>query len=178
MPTKVTIAWALAFLPVVGLAQFSTPRCDSAALSFAEKNGKTIGYKLTKKKAGGLALLAVGAFADGVLQGYEFDGRTSFERKWGASPTGFWGSRSWAKRYRNGDPAQGLSHPVYQHLPVFDFYHVGKFVANYATVSGGLLLGVGGQLKNKSVWHWLLDGALAWGTCSAARQVGLWWIRN
>lgn len=136
------------------------------------------GYKITKLKLAGLGLVALGGAANGMLQGYEFDGRASFERKWGKSQTGFWGSLSWTKRYRDGNPAYGLAHPAYVVLPVADFYHVTQVVHHHSLVTGGVLVGIGGGFSRQKWWHYLIDIGLSAAVNSTAQAAGLWWIRN
>ena len=138
----------------------------------------TKGYKVTKWKGAGLVMVAVGGFTNGMLQGYEFDGRRSFERKWGKSPTGFWGSLSWAQRYVDGDPANGVKNLRYQHLPVLDFYHVTQITHHHALVTGGIFVGIGGAKSNKKWWHYAMDVALSAAVNSASQSAGLYWIRN
>ena len=130
------------------------------ALSFelpADPLFKVGSYPVTKLKVAGLAIIAIGGAANGAAQGYYYDGGTSFERIWGASPNGFWGSQSWRKRYRNGEPALGLAHPAYSILPVFDFNHSAQFIANHATYTGGIVLGIGSMKSNGKWWHYALD---------------------
>lgn len=45
-----------------------------------------------------ILLLIIASVADGFVEGYEFDGRMFFEKKFGADPTGFWGSKSWENK--------------------------------------------------------------------------------
>lgn len=54
-------------------------------------------YKVTKAKVAGWGITAVGGALDGMLEGYAFDGRKSFERKHGVSKYGYFGSESWRK---------------------------------------------------------------------------------
>jgi hypothetical protein len=65
-------------------------------------------YKITRTKIVGWSLIAVGSAFDGLLEGYLHDGRTSFERKWNVSKTGFWGSESWRFVYVGGNPEKGF----------------------------------------------------------------------
>ena len=52
------------------------------------------GYKV---KWGASGVIGFASVVDGVVEGYEFDGRLSFERKWGVDAFGFWGSKSWVR---------------------------------------------------------------------------------
>ena len=136
------------------------------------------GYKIKKLKLAGLALVAVGGFTNGLLQGYEFDGRTSFERKWGASPTGFWGSLSWTQRYVDGNPAYGVKSLAYRYLPVPDFYHVTQITHHHALVTGGIFVGIGAARSNRRWEHYALDLLVSAVVNSAAQSAGLYYIRN
>jgi len=135
-------------------------------------------YQFTKLKAAGLLGIAVGAIANGAAQGYYYDGGTSFERMFGANPAGFFGSQSWRKRYRDGDPAHGLAHPAYSILPVFDFNHTAQFIANHATYSGGIVLGIGSMKYNRKWWHYALDFSAATATNVLFRAAALNAIRK
>lgn len=61
-------------------------------------------YKITNTKLIGWSVCIWAGLVDGVLEGYGFDGRRSFERKFGADPDGYFGSRSWAKAYPDKNP--------------------------------------------------------------------------
>jgi hypothetical protein len=139
---------------------------------------KIKGYELTKTKAVGLALVAIGGITNGMLQGYEFDGRMSFERKYNVDPRGYWGSQSWARRYRDFNPAHGLAHPAYKHLPVFDFYHTAQIIHHHSLVTGGIIVGISSAYTNKKWWHYGLDLAASTFINSASQSIGLRWIRK
>jgi len=46
-------------------------------------------YRITLDKIAGWSTSAIGGAIDGVVEGYEFDGRQSFERKYGVLPVSF-----------------------------------------------------------------------------------------
>lgn len=52
-------------------------------------------YQWSKEKWCSLGVTAAAGFVDGTVNGFEFDGRKSFERKWNVRPISFFGSRSW-----------------------------------------------------------------------------------
>ena len=122
-------------------------------------------YKVTKTKIIGWTVLASAGFIDGMVEGYEFDGRTSFERKFGADPNGFWGSQSW----RNKDNWYA------KQFGVFDFYHVADDFRKLGYISGGVLITLG----EKQNWkHLLIDVGVGLLVSSGAKRSGLHYIRN
>jgi len=122
-------------------------------------------YKVSKTKIIGWTVLASAGFVDGMVEGYEFDGRTSFERKFGADPNGFWGSQSW----RNKDNWYA------QNFGVWDFYHVADDYRKIGYISGGVLITLGEKQKPG---HLLLDVAIGLVVSAGAKRIGLNYIRN
>jgi len=122
-------------------------------------------YKITKNKVIGWSILATAGFVDGVVEGYEFDGRTSFERKFGADPNGFWGSQSW----RNKDNWYA------RNFGVWDFYHVADDYRKLGYITGGVVITLGEKQKPE---HILIDLAASFLISGAAKRVGMNWIRN
>lgn len=127
------------------------------------------GYQVNNEKVFGWCALSLAGAVDGICEGYEFDGRTSFQRKYGVSATGAFGSRSWANKDANR---------FYKYTGVPDFYHVADDLRKFGYISGGMIVGIsGGQLRQKW-WHYAVDLGLSFivsGTCKAA---GMYWIRN
>ena len=66
--------------------------------------------------------VCIASIADGTVEGYEFDGRKSFEKKFGVDPNGFWGSLS-HKNKNNWFYRLTKS--------TFDFYHVADDIRKY-----------------------------------------------
>jgi hypothetical protein len=89
----------------------------------------------------GLFLLALGSAFDGTVEGYGFDGRLSFERKYGVDPYGFFGSQSWRMVYVDNEPGQGFKSPFWKWLGAFDFYHMADDGRKYGYIIGGVLTG-------------------------------------
>jgi len=124
-------------------------------------------YKITNEKAIGFAAIAAGSLMDGILEGYQFDGRKSFERKWGSDPYGFWGSKSWQ-----------ATHTWYaKTMGVPDFYHMADDTRKIGYITGGVMIGIG-MKDNKKWWHYALDIGISAVVSAGAKQVGLIWVRN
>ena len=126
-------------------------------------------YKIGKQKKIGLAIIAFAGLVDGMGAGYEFDSRKSFERKYGVDPNGFWGSKSWKKRYKNPNIWN-------RHFGVFDFYHLADDVRKVGYLSGGIMITLGG--KKQKWYYYFCDFALAFAVSSATKRIGMHWIRN
>lgn len=82
----------------------------------------------------GIVAIVFASIIDGFLEGWEFDGRTYFEKKFNKNPMGFWGSRSWERKY---------THPNLwnKYMGVFDFYHVADDIRKYGYITGAFLIG-------------------------------------
>lgn len=65
-------------------------------------------YRITRAKIAGWGVLAVAGAADGMVEGYEFDQRKSFERKYNVKKTGYFGSKSYLSAYKDGIQANGF----------------------------------------------------------------------
>lgn len=135
-------------------------------------------YRITKCKMAGWIVLTIAAFADGAVEGYEFDGRTSFERKWGADPSGFWGSQSWRMVYKNGNPEDGYKSWWHEKAGAMDFYHVADDVRKTFYICGGLVVGICAAKKNKKFKHYLYDFAISLAITSLAKNAGMIWVRS
>jgi hypothetical protein len=82
----------------------------------------------------GIITLFFAGLIDGILEGYGFDGRKSFERKYKVNPLGFWGSKSHLKAYTDPNIYNKL-------LGVFDFYHVADDLRKGGYILSCILLG-------------------------------------
>ena len=135
-------------------------------------------YKLTKAKIVGIGIASVGGLADGMVEGYEFDGRTSFERKWGKSARGYWGSESWRVVYKGGEPANGFKSPAHNAFGAWDFYHNADDLRKLGYISGGIVIGIGGNKVNTEWWHYAIDFGLTFAVSSVTKKAGMYYIRN
>jgi ABC-type maltose transport system permease subunit len=136
------------------------------------------GYKFNKQKVIGLSVMSLGAAFDGAVEGYEFDGRTSFERKFGASKEGFWGSQSWRRAYTDGDPEKGFKSGFDKWSGAFDFYHTADDVRKIGYICGGVTFGIGAAKSNRKFRHWLLDTIIISTTTSVFKSASMRWVRK
>lgn len=135
-------------------------------------------YRITPAKITGWGISVIGGAADGMVEGYTFDGRTSFERKWNASRYGFWGSESWRMVYRNGQPEQGFKTPLHNWAGAADFYHVADDTRKFGYISGGILIGIGGAKVNTKWWHYAADFGIGFTLSAISKAGAMYWIRN
>jgi hypothetical protein len=116
----------------------------------------------------GFALLAAASFTDGTLEGYTFDNRRSFERKYGADPYGFWGSQSWQADHTWWAKQFGVP----------DFYHLADDFRTYGRLSSGVCIGIGG-LKSGNTWkRWAIDLGASLIISSGFKRAGMMWVRS
>ena len=134
-------------------------------------------YCITRTKITGWALCAVGGIADGLCEGYEFDQRRSFERKYNAKKIGYFGSESWKSVYKNGDPDQGFKSGFHRNMGAFDFYHHADDLRKIGYLSGGVVIGTQHR-KNTKKWHTVADFAIGFAVSSLTKSAAMWWIRN
>lgn len=134
-------------------------------------------YKVTRKKIIGWSLVAVGGASDGLLEGYLHDGRTSFERKWNASKTGFWGSESWRSVYKDGEPSNGFKTPIRGWFGAKDFYHIADDTRKIGYITGGITLGIGTKVNTKW-WHYAADFGISFVTSALSKSAAYYYIRN
>lgn len=125
----------------------------------------------------GWGVVGIAGFADGAVEGYEFDGRTAFEKGWGKSPTSFWGSESWRMIYNDGDPAKGEKSAFAAWLGAKDFYHTADDVRKYGYMTGSIVIGIGGKKMNAKWWHYAVDAAIGFGVSAMGKNMGMNWIR-
>jgi hypothetical protein len=135
-------------------------------------------YKINRAKIIGWTSLTVGGFLDGALEGYGFDGRRSFERKWGADPYGFFGSLSHLKSFVDNDPSKGRKSKFLTWTGVWDFYHAADDSRKLGYIGGGISLGIGGCQVNKKWWHWVIDVGASVIVSSTAKSIGMKWVRR
>jgi hypothetical protein len=134
-------------------------------------------YKITRTKMFAWSLIAVGGAADGLLEGYLHDGRTSFERKWGVSKTGFWGSESWRSVYVGGDPEKGFKSGFIRWTGANDFYHFADDTRKIGYITGGITLGIGTKANTKW-WHYLADFGISFAASAISKSAAYYYIRN
>jgi len=134
-------------------------------------------YRITRSKLAGWGMVAVAGAADGAVNGYEFDGRKSFERKFNVSKTGYFGSESWKSVYNNGDPEQGFKSGFHRKMGAFDFYHHADDLRKIGYISGGVVIGLNAH-RNTNKWHTVADFAVGFAVSSLTKSAAMWWIRN
>lgn len=137
----------------------------------------TAQYRITRAKVAGWGMCAVGGVADGLVEGYEFDRRLSFERKYQSSPYGFFGSKSWQSVYNDGRPEHGFKHPILKYTGAFDFYHTMDDIRKAGYYGGGIVIGLSGA-KNEAWWHYALDFGIGFTISSFTKSASMRWIRN
>jgi hypothetical protein len=120
----------------------------------------------------------VGGAADGMVDGYEFDQRKSFERKYNVSKTGYFGSESWRMVYRNGDTEQGFKSGFHRNMGAFDFYHHADDLRKIGYISGGVIIGINGRKTNTKKWYYIIDFAAAFAISATTKSLSMRWIRS
>lgn len=145
----------------------TTPKINLWANSQPFKIGS---YRITNTKLAGWAVLSFAGTIDGIVEGYEFDGRTSFERKYGVTPNGYFGSRSWEK-------AHTKENLYTKYFGAWDFYHNADDARKIGYIGGGVIIGIGSRVNTKW-WHYAVDVAASFAVSGAAKSAGMFWIRN
>lgn len=135
-------------------------------------------YQITRGKIVGWSLCAVGGLADGLVEGYQIDGRLSFERKYGVDRYGYWGRDSWRNVYKGGDPANGFKSPIHSWSGAFDFYHHADDLRKIGYLGGGVVIGISGAKNNPVWWHYAVDFAAAFAISAITKSAGYYYIRN
>ncbi len=135
-------------------------------------------YKVTKTKVAGWGITAAGGALDGMLEGYLFDRRTSFERKWGADKNGYWGRYSWRNVYKNGNPDEGFKSDFHRVSGAWDFYHHADDGRKIGYIGGSIVLGIGGAKVNNKWWHYAADFAITFAISAATKSAGMAYIRS
>ena len=122
-------------------------------------------------------MVAVAGAADGAVNGYEFDGRKSFERKFNVSKTGYFGSQSWKRAYKGNNPDNGFKSDFVRIVGAQDFYHHADDLRKIGYISGGVVIGLNTH-KNTNKWHTVADFAIGFAVSSLTKSAAMWWIRN
>ena len=114
-----------------------------------------------------IIILLLSGLIDGILEGWSFDGRKSFERKYKVKPLSFFGSLSHMR-------AQ-IDPNLYNKLwGVFDFYHMADKARKGGYLLSGFLI-----LENSTFEiHTLLLFIGAYTVSAATKIIGMEWIRN
>lgn len=128
-------------------------------------------YTFSKGKQVGIGLLSLASFVDGFVEGYEFDNRSYFERKTGASPTGRFGSRSWERRYTHPNSWN-------RYMGVLDFYHIADDARKYLYISGSVTIGISAYKNNGSIKHHLMDAGISLLASSFFKSLGMRIVRH
>lgn len=134
-------------------------------------------YRITRAKLAGWGMVAVAGAADGAVEGFEFDGRKSFERKYGASKTGYFGSQSWKRSYKGNNPDNGFKSDFVRIMGAHDFCHHADDLRKIGYISGGVVIGLNTH-KNTNKWHTVADFAIGFAVSSLTKSAAMWWIRN
>jgi len=134
-------------------------------------------YRITRAKIAGWGMVAVAGAADGAVNGYEFDGRKSFERKFNVSKTGYFGSQSWKRAYKGNNPDNGFKSDFVRIVGAQDFYHHADDLRKIGYLSGGVVIGTQHR-KNTKKWHTVADFAIGFAVSSLTKSAAMWWIRN
>jgi len=135
-------------------------------------------YPMTNGKVLGFIGAAISGAIDGIVEGYEFDGRKSFERKYNVSPTGYFGSESWRLAYKNNDPDQGYKNLYSRTFGANDFYHLADDGKKIGYIGSGITIGISGGRVNTKWWHYALDFVASFSLSAASKAAGLDWIRH
>lgn len=177
------LKWAgRVFIMVILVSLFASIRCQNLYLpkpkQYIWHKQPTGRYEFANPaKLLGWTAIGVASFTDGAVEGFEFDGRTAFERGYGADPHGYWGSQSWRNVYRGGEPANGFKSPWHEWKGATDFYHTADDLRKMGYLTGGIALGIGGRKVNSKWWHYALDAAIGLGISAFAKNRGMEWIR-
>jgi len=134
-------------------------------------------YRITRSKLAGWGMVAVAGAADGMVDGYEFDRRKSFERKYGVSKTGYFGSQSWKRAYKGNNPDNGFKSDFVRIVGAQDFYHHADDLRKIGYLSGGVVLGLNTH-RNTNKWHTVADFAIGFAVSSLIKSAAMRWIRN
>lgn len=116
-------------------------------------------------------LAVIASLADGMVEGYEFDDRKSFERKFGVAPNSFWGSLSW----------KNAGTWLEKKIGTFDFYHVADDIRAWFYRFSGAALGawVVLQVLQCAPWYYIaLQTILYFVAAMATKRGAMAWIRK
>ena len=135
-------------------------------------------YRITRAKLAGWGMLAVAGAADGMVEGYEFDQRKSFERKYNVSKTGYFGSQSWKSAYKGNNPDNGFKSGFVRTFGAQDFYHHADDLRKLGYMSGGIVIGINGTKTNTKKWYYIIDFAAGFAISAATKSISMRWIRS
>lgn len=135
-------------------------------------------YRITRAKLAGWGMLAVAGAADGMVEGYEFDQRKSFERKYNVNKTGYFGSQSWKSAYKDGNVDNGFKSGFVRTFGAQDFYHHADDLRKIGYMSGGIVVGIGGNKINSKKWYYIIDFAAGFAISAATKSASMRWIRS
>ncbi len=136
------------------------------------------GYKITRAKVTGWGVLAFAGAVDGIVEGYEFDGRRSFERKYGVAPGSYFGSESWRRVYVGGNPDNGFKSGIHKRMGAADFYHHADDLRKIGYITGGVTIGIGGAKMNTKIWHYGVDFLAGFAVSAVTKSIGMQWVRQ
>lgn len=180
--------WWTVILWAIIIAIFSTVLPAQKTINWKKKpvidlglsiKTKTDAYKIFAwPKLVGYSLVAFGGLKDGLVEGYEFDGRKSWERKRGVSHYSQRGSQSWRSVYIDGNPELGFKSKFHKWMGAWDWYHRNDDYRKIGYISGGIIIGINGYKVNTKLWHYAADFAIGWAVSATAKSVGMKFIRN
>lgn len=139
-------------------------------------SGQKVNYQWNKQKTIAVSTLVFTSAIDGILEGYLFDGRRSFERKFGVDNTGFWGAKSYLRAYKNFDEKQGYSNYYSEKMGAFDFYHIADDTRKFGYISAGIFIGIGGKKQNWKAC--IIDGIIYSVASSLSKKYAMEWVRD
>ena len=122
-------------------------------------------------------MVAVAGAADGMVEGYSIQYRKSFERKYRVSKTGYFGSESWKRAYKDGNVDNGFKSDFVRIAGAQDFYHHADDLRKIGYLSGGVVIGTQHR-KNTKKWHTVADFAIGFAVSSITKSAAMWWIRK
>lgn len=125
-------------------------------------------YRFGKKKWGAMLVVCGAGLIDGMVEGYEFDSRLSFERKWGVDPYSYFGSKSWDSDWNWFEK--------FKYSQV-DFYHTADDARKIGYVTGGFMLGRA-SLQNTRKIHNVFDIAIVAIASGMWKSLGMKWVRD
>ncbi len=131
-------------------------------------------YKITNQKIIGWSILAIGGAADGITEATQFD-RHVFEVKFDVDSKGFWGSESYLRAYKGGDPDNGYKSWYAKNFGAWDAYHLGDDIRKLGYISGGLVITLGS--KQRKI-HYLYDFLIGFAISAATKRAAMWWIHQ
>jgi len=119
---------------------------------------------ITKRDIVTLAILLPTSFIDGAVERFDFQNRKYFEVKYGASETGFFGSKSYQRLYDSPNFYN-------KNFGVFDFYHVADDIRKlgYLTSGATFALSLKYRRSNKEA---IIKGILFFAASSLSKRVG------